>query len=77
MSRDERKAERNIPAAPQPHPDERLIGPIEKPRQRRRLRATVGRDEVVYDGQGRVIDDAYVERAVDDAVRYVSKRRDR
>lgn len=77
MTREERNVERDIPPAPQPQPDERLIGPIEKPRWRRRLRATVGSDEILRDSRGRVIDDAYVEHAVEDALRYVSKRRDR
>lgn len=77
MSRDEPKLGRDVPPAPQPHPDERLIGPIEKPRQRRRVRATVGSDDILRDSRGRVIDDAYVEHAVADALGYVSKRRDR
>lgn len=77
MSRDERNAEREVPPAPQPHPDERLIGPIEKPGRRRRLGASVGSDEVLRDSRGRVIDDAYVRHAVDDALRYVKNRRDR
>jgi hypothetical protein len=35
---------------------------------------TVGRNEVLRDSRGRVIDDAYVEGAVEDAVAYVRGR---
>lgn len=42
--------------------------------RRRRLSDTVGADEVLRDSRGRVIDDAYVDRAVETAVEYVRGR---
>jgi predicted HicB family RNase H-like nuclease len=41
---------------------------------RRRPSATVGRNEVLRDSRGRVIDDKYVEGAVEDAIEYVRGR---
>lgn len=41
---------------------------------RRRLSATVSRNEVLRDGRGRVVDDAYVAGAVEDAIAYVRGR---
>jgi hypothetical protein len=43
-------------------------------RPRRKPSSTVGRSEVLRDSRGRVIDDAYVEDAVADAVAYVRGR---
>jgi hypothetical protein len=43
-------------------------------KSRRKRSATVGRNEVVRDSRGRVIDDAYVEGAVESAVEYVRGR---
>ena len=44
-----------------------------KPRSRK-VSATVGRNEVLRDSQGRVIDDEYVDRAVEGAIAYVRGR---
>ena len=44
------------------------------PKPRRKLNPTVGRSEVLRDSQGRVVDDAYVDRAVEGAVAYVRGR---
>jgi hypothetical protein len=44
-----------------------------KPRPRK-VSATVGRNEVLRDSQGRVVDDEYVERAVESAITYVRRR---
>ena len=41
---------------------------------RRKLSPTVGRNEVLRDSRGRVIDDDYVEGAVESAVEYVRGR---
>lgn len=41
---------------------------------RRKPTSTVGRNEVLRDSRGRVIDDEYVDRAVEDAVEYVRGR---
>ena len=41
---------------------------------RRRPSSTVGRNEVLRDSRGRVIDNAYVEGAVESAVEYVRGR---
>jgi hypothetical protein len=40
----------------------------------RKLPATVGRKEVLRDSRGRVIDDDYVDRAVESAIEYVRGR---
>lgn len=44
-----------------------------KPRARK-VSATVGRNEVLRDSQGRVVDDEYVDRAVEGAIAYVRGR---
>jgi hypothetical protein len=44
-----------------------------KPRSRK-VSATVGRNEVLRDTQGRVVDDEYVDRAVEGAIAYVRGR---
>lgn len=44
-----------------------------KPRSRK-LSATVGRNEVLRDSQGRVVDDDYVDRAVETAIDFVRGR---
>lgn len=44
-----------------------------KPRARK-VSATVGRNEVLTDSQGRVVDDEYVDRAVEGAIAYVRGR---
>lgn len=44
-----------------------------KPRSRR-VSATVGRNEVLRDSQGRVVDDEYVDRAVEGAIAYARGR---
>src|SRR4051794_25714110 len=41
---------------------------------RRKPSSTVGRNEVLRDSRGRVINDEYVERAVEDAIDYVRGR---
>lgn len=41
---------------------------------RRRPSSTVGRNEVLRDSRGRVVDDDYVDRAVEDAIEYVRGR---
>lgn len=41
---------------------------------RRKLGSTVGRNEVLRDSRGRVINDEYVDRAVEDAIEYVRGR---
>ena len=41
---------------------------------RRKPSSTVGRNEVLRDSHGRVIDDTYVERAAEDALEYVRGR---
>jgi hypothetical protein len=41
---------------------------------RRKPISTVGRGEVLRDSHGRVIDDEYVDRAVEDAITYVRGR---
>ncbi|MFL6238369.1 MAG: hypothetical protein ACJ735_02590 [Actinomycetes bacterium] len=41
---------------------------------RRKLSSTVGRNEVLRDSRGRVINDEYVDRAVEDAIEYVRGR---
>jgi hypothetical protein len=48
----------------------------EKPPCPRRQPSTVGQDEVLRDSRGCVIDDAYVEGAVEDALSEVTERRD-
>ena len=45
-------------------------------KQPRREPSTVGKDEVLRDSRGRVIDDEYVEGAVEDAISEVTKRSD-
>jgi hypothetical protein len=45
----------------------------EKPRSRK-VSATVGRNEVLRDSQGRVVDDEYVDRAVERAIAHVRGR---
>lgn len=44
-----------------------------KPRSRK-ISATVGRNEVLRDSHGRVVDDEYVDRAVEGAIAYVRGR---
>ena len=44
-----------------------------KPRPRN-VSATVGRNEVLRDSRGRVVDDEYVDRAVEGAIAYVRGR---
>jgi hypothetical protein len=44
-----------------------------KPRSRQ-VSATVGRTEVLRDSRGRVVDDEYVDRAVEGAIAYVRGR---
>ena len=41
---------------------------------RRKPSSTVGRNEVLRDSRGRVVDDDYVDRAVEDAIEYVRGR---
>lgn len=41
---------------------------------RRKISPTIGRNEVLRDSQGRVVDDEYVDRAVEDALDYVRGR---
>lgn len=45
----------------------------DKPRTRK-TSATVGRDEVLRDSHGRVVDDEYVDRAVESAIAFVRGR---
>lgn len=40
----------------------------------RKVSATIGRNEVLRDSQGRVVDDVYVDRAVEGAIAYVRGR---
>lgn len=44
-----------------------------KPRSRK-VSANVGRNEILRDSQGRVVDDEYVDRAVEGAIAYVRGR---
>jgi len=41
---------------------------------RHKISPTIGRNEVIRDSRGRVVDDAYVDRAVEDALDYVRGR---
>lgn len=43
-------------------------------RPRRKAGSTIGRNEMVRDSRGRVVDDEYVDRAVEDAIEYVRGR---
>lgn len=43
-------------------------------KRRREASSTVARNEVLRDSRGRMVDDAYVERAVEDAISYVRSR---
>lgn len=48
----------------------------ERPQRRRRVRGTkVGKDEILRDSGGRIIDDPYVGEAVEDALAKVAKDR--
>ena len=50
-----------------------MKGDQEQPRLRQS--STVGKDEVLRDSSGRVIDDEYVQRAVEDALSAVAEDR--
>ena len=53
-----------------------LGGIDEEPQGRPRLRGTsIRKDEVLRDSRGRIVDDAYVERAVEDALSNVTDDR--
>lgn len=43
-------------------------------KRRRKPNPTVGRNEVVRDSRGQVVDDAYIEGAVEDAIAYARGR---